>query len=337
MLTFSKRYEKTHPILRGYSRLSSKEDEDNLRIILDSRTRTRIQHQIVYMVKTGDYLKSFLTVNDEEDRSYHLHEPSLNALCGAELGFDPTGIMDTRPTRFIETDKPNDFYLFDLIELFIVFCKDSKRGEFIARLQSIFDEEDTGYRIHGYMVTKTAGSNLSNIIGLIENKTLRAKLNDYYAAARLSHDFKQLAKLSADIIQYIFSGKESSKTTKTESEEILKKIAESWSSGKKTEALQLILSNEVKNAKELNNRIDDIRHTDKFTIKIANPNFYKVIAERNMALAELAIMSVPEEYLINEDPEIICENYSKNFNVNLKAGWIIRAPEPPIDLSEIPF
>lgn len=311
--------------------------EESAKSLLDSRSRTRLQHVLRHIISTGDYLLPFLQIQDEERDVFILHETSLKALCGAELGFDPTAIINCRKIEF-DSEKQNDFYLFDLMELFLVFSRPEKREDFVKRLQEILDEEETGFKIHGHMITKAAGSDLINVTGLIANKDLKRKLNDYYSTFRVSKDYKQLAALSADILQLIFSSDKTQDKTQEYSKQLLSRLAEKWSTKAKSEELSGLLGAELINAKKINNKINDIRHTDKHTIAIATPSFYKVIAERNIALVELVIMSLPEEFLVNDSPDDICKAYAENFGVKLKSGWIIRAPEPPeIDLDDIPF
>jgi len=61
--------------------------------------------------------------------------------------FDTNGFSDYIPEKII-----NDFFLFDFIELLLIFSKKHKRAQFSDLLNKVFREENTLFVVHNYTI-----------------------------------------------------------------------------------------------------------------------------------------------------------------------------------------
>lgn len=72
----------------------------------------------------------------------------------------------------------------------------------------------------------------------------------------------------------------------------------------------------VKNTKDFNNQISNIRHTDKHTIQVDYPDFYKLITQQNINIIELIILTFPEKYIKMPNSRLLKQNYIKKYNID---------------------
>lgn len=332
MITFSKRYTKNSTLLRrGYlNNRESREEGLNRNLFLNKEVRTRLQSEVKYIVRNL-FLEDFLIVKDVKNNDTYLHKETLKDIGERELGFDLTDVIDPRTLSF-DNGEYNDYYFFDLIEIFIVFTKKEHRQELIDRLNYCFTEAQDDFIINEGMIFLRSNTGLRSVTTLIRDKILKSKLGSLYEI----EDYQSKAKIAADIVQYIFSSDDDQKQTKAVSEEILRRIAKDFTASAKVDELFKELNELVKNAKSLNNRIQDIRHTDKHTIPIDQPNLYKLIAQVNSSIVELVILAMPEEYVIKSDLESQKNMYLQKYKIVRTKGWLVR-PENYIDPDDLPF
>lgn len=328
MNLFSKRYDE-----RRLLRTFALRDEEKRGEFLKSALRKRLQYEIKYIVSTGEFLEPFLLV--EDDKKFYLHKETLSELSNREIGYDITTIFSPERMDFEASDY-RDIKFLDLIELLIIFSRTDKRELFIARVQDIVKEEGNEYVLHGFMITKRDESGLRAITPLIKDEQLRKKVEEYNSSQLLRPNYDNIARITADILQMIFSSPATKKATKKYSEELSRRVAAKWVDRKNVKRMTELLNETVRNAKLLSNEISNIRHTDKHTIVVSNPNFYKVVAIRNISIAELCILSLPEEFIVNQDPEELKENYLSKFQIIKDNGWVVEKDESTIP-PDIPF
>ncbi len=278
-------------------------------------------------------------MNNQEKDCHYLHETTLKDICLRELGYDVldyfhVGELDSKTKGF------DDLKFFDLIELLVIFSREDARDDFIKRLNTIFKEEGDIYQIHGYMIIGKQNEGLRSVVPLIKEKVLQDKLNEYYSQdtrySTSNHEF--LAKISSEILQLLFSSSLNQKKTADYAKGLCRDVATVWTEVVKVEELSILLSDTVKNAKDLSNKISNVRHMDRTTIPVSSPNFYKLIASKNINIIELVILSLPAEYIVEMSSEEEKVKYLENYNINKGIGYVVKKKDPgEINLDDIPF
>lgn len=210
-----------------------------------------------------------------------------------------------------------DYYILDLIEIMVIFSKESKREEFVKRIKEIFYEEreQNTFTIHWYIIIENNSNEFQSIIPFIKDAKIRDKLETYYRVKATNPDSSILAKTSADIINYILSSEawEFKKYMDSLFNKIWSKIALD-----KPEELTNLLLKLADYWKWLNNKIDNVRHTERSTIPIIEQCWiYKFIADNNMNIIELIITSLPEDYISNWDVSEVKKWIVEKYNLDL--------------------
>jgi|LakMenEpi03Aug12_release.lakeMendotaPanAssembly.Ray.scaffolds.fasta_scaffold257238_2 hypothetical protein len=289
---------------------------------LHTPLKTRLEQEIKFIIGNGDsFLESFLIVDNQVIGKKHFHTESLKNLSLRELGYDITEYYETKSLAPKEDCK--DIFIFDLIELIIIFTKLEERDKIVSKFNRIFKEEGNNFEIYNFMIVEKERSDIRTIIPLIKDETLKNKLiGFYFNRESTSSDFQIRAKTSAELLQYIFSSPIKTKT-KTYTEDLCKKLSEKYTNPEKASDLEKIINDTVKNAKSLNNEVADIRHTDQSTIPIVSGDFYKLISIYSIQLVELVILTFPEEYIFNFSPEEIKDSYLDEYKVDKDGGWIV--------------
>ena len=148
-------------------RLYSKRNRSISRLIvrgncnfLDFELRNKLQYRIKFFASNPENFERFVLLEDrreaEGSRSrFFLRKQALKDICDAELGYDLTEIVDWEKNSFKLSDDSSysDYFLFDLIELLIIFARKETRGKIIAALNGIFSEENNTYIIHDSFIT----------------------------------------------------------------------------------------------------------------------------------------------------------------------------------------
>lgn len=99
----------------------------------------------------------------------------------------------------------DDYHLFDLVEIVILFSKKNERVSVIKRFHNILKEENTNFQILEHMITKKTGETLRAQISLLRDSGLSRKITTALDFID-SRDYLNAAKVSADILNIIFSG-----------------------------------------------------------------------------------------------------------------------------------
>lgn len=294
-------------------------------------------------MKSNKYLEPFLTLKGESNDEYSLYKGSVDDLTMRELGYEMSGAVDLIDLQPKDAEQGQDAKFFDLVELLIIFAKTEKRGDLIERLKTIFVEEGSEFSIHGFMIVNTANEGLRSIAPLIKEKILKEKIQEFYDQQRMSlkPNYEFLAKTSAEIVQLIFSSPTSKEKTQKYASDLCLKVAQEWTEKNKATDLSTLLSETVKNAKALSNQIADVRHTDRTTIPVDSPDIYKIVASKNINIAELFILSLPEMYISKQDPEGLKSSYLSRYGIDKTSGWFVKTKEQQspddIDPDNIPF
>ncbi|MBU1177277.1 hypothetical protein KKH96_02415 [Patescibacteria group bacterium] len=353
MQLFSKRNQnKIHQrFISEYSRRSNS--------FISNELRTRLAAEISFLTSMDDFLEFFILFENQKKESIFLDENKINGFSLSELGYKMTDFFQFEdfavkeleysqqiPTRN-ETDRIkrqneglnyfDDFKLFDLIEFVILFSKKSKRKEVIERFNNIYLEENSKYEIINGMITKKYGEDIYTIKNLLEDQNLKIKIEDYeYYSDR--EDYINMAKVSAEIVNIIFSN-QIQKKKKTEINKILKKTAIFLGLNKKDQdALYDELDSVLSNIKNFNNKIYNIRHTEKSTIhlkKNCQEILYKVVAEKNITFIEMIILALKDDFIFSEDWEKIKNTYINKYKIKKDQRYVIE--KPGVNVADIPF
>lgn len=326
MKLFSKRYSKFQ--IRRFSRFSLSKERDDADLFLKESLRVRLQQEIKYVVNSNDYIDPFLVVIDEFNgrgdhrKETYLREEALKDISLRELGYDFSSVFSAKDFSF-NGEEYSDTKLMDLIETLLIFSQTQKREELERRFQKIFDDEQDSFTLHGGMVIEKGLRGLESVVPLIKEKNLQEKINGYFSSRRSLErpNWEVLARASADVLQLLLSSPKRKKETKSYAEGLCLKVAEKWTIKEKRKTLAYLLSETIKNAKALSNEIANVRHTDRSTIPVDSPDFYKLIATKNIALAELIILSLPGEYISQSDLEEIKASYLNKYRVDKTQVW----------------
>ncbi|TSC69459.1 MAG: Uncharacterized protein G01um101456_140 [Parcubacteria group bacterium Gr01-1014_56] len=337
MELYSKRNEVRLYRNQGVFLRQAEREEDSF---LADPVRKRLLQLIKYISKTDKYLERFLLVNDEVKKEYYFYELPIKELTLMEAGYDITEFINFESLE-LKTEKKCDSKVFDLIELVLIFAQKEKREDLVERFNKIFKEENCKFALHSFMIINTESSGLRSIAPIVKEKLLKQKIYHYYQQQRVTEpNFEVSAKTSAEILQLIFSSPKSKEKTKDYAEKLCVKVAERWTGSANVKKLASLLSETVKNSKELSNQISDVRHTDRTTIPVDTPNIYKLIASKNINIAELIILSMPEVFIAEQDPESLKANYLSAYEVNKATPWVIKkrkVDDLEIDHDNIPF
>lgn len=335
MELFSKR-NKTSRFLRN--RPTFGERGEDSKGFLTETTRSRLQEEVKYIVESNQFLERFIVVHLKKDDRYCLESDTLKQLTMRTLGYDINKIIKTRSFDF-NTQEYSDIYFFDLLEILVIFSKKEKREDVVNRLQAILKEEKTSFVFYDFMIFSRDTSGLRSIVPLIKNQKLKLELEQFFSDFSSSNSYETGARKSAQILNLVFSSPSSKKDTKTYTENMCKDIAKRITDKEHQAAFVSLLNETIKNAKELNNQISNIRHIEHYTIPVDSPNFYKLVTNKNVGLIELAILSMSESYVTSKDPEETKQHYLKHYNVSPTTEWYIGASkqEDEIDPDDIPF
>jgi hypothetical protein len=324
--------------------------------LISSEARNRLIAEIKFLSSRDDFLEWFIFFENKKKETIFFDKDKIDNFSLAELGYAMSDyfefeyfkmVQSERKIRYASDDERSDTYfddykLFDLAEITILFARPDQRPELIKRFNTIFEEERTNYEIVQHLITKKTGENIKSLKNIIKDDALRGKLNNYlnYEA---DGDYLNAAKVSAEIVNILFSG-----YIKDDKPSVIKSIKEklvnallnsSDAKGEKGIALDKHIDSLLKNAKDMSNDIYDVRHTEKSTLEVRNENIYKLIARNNIGIAELVLTSLKDEYVISDDWEKIKQDYIEKYKIDPNTRLTIKKLEPieTIDLSEIPF
>jgi hypothetical protein len=344
MKTFSSRYKANTITISKLAQVGDISLSDkNSRMFLSETLRNRLLFVISYIVSNSDFIEKFMIVDDQQDEKKYLHRKTLQDISKAELGYDATLYLE--PSIFgergrLSNDEVDDFKLFDLIELLLVFVKKSKKSDVRQRFLDVFESESFPVTIMDWIIVPTIETGILGVAPLIKDKSVRDKIRTIYPykmGGRNAVTPEAAARISADIVQYIFSSPKSQGDTKIYSQKLIKRVAESWTSEDKTDELEKKLTELVVLAKSFNNLISDVRHTDKHTIQANSPGVYDVIFNLNLSISELVLTTIQDEFVEDMDSETIKQSYLDKYDIKISGSWYVAKKDVPIDLSEIPF
>lgn len=322
MILFSKRNKRNRrQIIRNSEGTMIRSDEDKF---INDNLRNRIKELIKFFTETDDFLEPFLIAKIEKTGAFCLNPDKVNQLSMRVLGYEMTDFIDLVSFGY-KNNETADSKLFDLVELLIIFSKTTHRKLFSDRVNGLFRDETAPYSIHDFMIISKESDGLRSIMPLIKEKNLRDKIKDYYSQ-RLTETSNQefMARSSSEIIQLIFSSPNSQAKTKNYSEQLCQKVASIWTDTQKVKGLSNLISDTVKNAKLLSNQIENVRHTDRHTIPVDSPDFYKLISSINISIIELVILSLPELFILGQKPDELKRKYIDEFKVKNDEIYVIK-------------
>ncbi|MFA5210997.1 MAG: hypothetical protein WC414_00645 [Patescibacteria group bacterium] len=300
---------------------------------LEERIRNRLLEEIKFISSSDEYIERFLLVYNEEKNIFCLNHDSLKELGMREIGNSIVDYVDLK--NCLSYSNKKDAVIFDLLEILIIFSKQEKRSIVITRINYILEEEDTPFLIHEYLFFNKNITGVRSVVPFIKNKSLKDKLEEFFLTNIENPNYQVLSRITADLIQNIFSSPKDKKNTKNYSENLCKMVSQKWTSEKNVLSLTKLLNDAVKNSKDLANQISNIRHTDQNTIPVNNSNFYKLVTYNCMSIAELVILSLPEKFISTEEVENIKNNYLNKYKINKNAIWVLKEDSNIIE--DLPF
>ena len=322
--------------------------------LISSETRNRIVSEIKFITSNDDFLEKFILSEDQVEDRIYLDKHKLDNFSLAELGYRLSDYFDFEDfdmhstelrSRYNENEVEkffDDTRLFDLAEITILFARSEKRTEVIKRFNNILSEENADFQIIEHLITKLSGETLRTLRNILKDNNIKSKLGSYFDF-ETSHDYVNAAKLSADIVNLIFSGvikDQKPKEIKALKDRLTQKLLGPQADKEKIERLDKYIDSLLKTAKDLSNDTYDVRHTEKSTLQVKNDNFYKLIAGHNMSIVELVLTTLKDDYVLSDDWENIKSNYVKKYKINTNERITISKADiddQPIDLSDIPF
>jgi hypothetical protein len=326
--------------------------------IIHQKTRTRLVSLVRFLTSSDHFLEQYILVDNKKEKIHYFNQILLDNFAEAELGyrfsnyfkfspflFKKTVIVQTRSAED-EEETYDDHVLFDLLETTILFSKSKNRDDVIQRINEILTEEKTGFCISKNLITKEGGDDLKNIFPQLKDNQLKSKISSYFDFYG-KDEFINAAKISADIINIVFSDEKSDKksTIATLIKEIANQVIDNKNEKtKRVSEFETILNDALKISNTLNNQIYDIRHSEKDRVSTSNDFLYKMICVNNIALIEFVLTSLKDRYIVSEDWESIKDSYIERYKINKSTYYYIpdekinnEDDEEIINPEDIPF
>ncbi|MFA5169313.1 MAG: hypothetical protein WC420_01000 [Candidatus Paceibacterota bacterium] len=327
-----------------------------LRELIPPETRNRIISEIKFLTSSDDFLEFFILFENQKKDKIFFDKNKIDKFSLSELGYKMTdffefeefdAIQQKSTTMYIDGKEKeslffDDYKLFDLAEIVILFAKSSKRGEVINRFNAIFTEENSDFQIVEHLITKKSGETLKTLVSLLRDDNLKNKIKIYFDFIDRD-DYINSSKTSSDILNIIFSGyikNNKPKDITVIKESFAQKILKT--TPKKEEKISKFLSyidDLLKVAKNLSNNIYDIRHTEKSTIQVTNDNLYKLISNFNISIVELFLTTLKDDYVLGDNWEKIKSDYIEKYKIDKDERYYIKDPKKDEDINpkDIPF
>lgn len=329
------------------------------RELISPETRNRIASEIKFLTASDDFLEWFILFENKKKGKIFFDKGKINNFSLSELGYEMSEFFEFEDFKIIQQEKKirglensersmvyfDDYKFFDLAEIVILFAQDGKRQEVIRRFNAIFTEEGADFQIIEHLITRKSGETLKTLVGLLKDEDLKIKIRTFFDLNDKS-DYINSSKISADILNIIFSGyiknnkPQDITAIKTKlSQKILRSTAKKEE--KSTRFLGYI-DELLKISKSLSNDIYDVRHTEKSTIQLTNDNIYKLISSQNMALVELVLTTLKDDYVLGDNWEKIKNDYIEKYKIDKSTRYVIKKPgsdnsSDDINPDDIPF
>jgi hypothetical protein len=322
--------------------------------IVSNEIRNRLISEIRFLSSGNDFLEWFILFDHQINKKIYFDKDKIDHFSLSELGYKMSDYFEFENFAIVQQvlkrrdDKEgeevkffDDYRLFDLVEIVILFAKKNNRQEVINRFNAIFIEETADFQIIEHLITRKSGESLKMLVTLLKDENLKSKINTFFDLQD-DGEYVSASKISADIVNIIFSGflKEDKVDTINEIKEKLCKKAIKFKKAKDgVEKFSNCLDSLLKSSKLLSNEIYDIRHTEKSTIEPTNNNIYKLVSNLNISLAELVLTTLKDDYVLGDNWEKIKNEYIKKYRIDKNSRLAIKKPavEDSIKLEDIPF
>jgi hypothetical protein len=327
--------------------------------LISSEVRNRIVAEIKFLTSSDDFIEFFILFENKKKETIFFDRNKVDNFSLSELGYKMTDYFDFEDFTIKQQERKvqnidnkdrivtyfDDYKLFDLCEIVILFSTEQKRSEIIGRFNTIFLEENADFQIVEHLITRKSGETLKTLVALLKDDNLKNKIRKYFDLVD-EDDYINSAKISADILNIIFSGY--IKNNKLQDISVIKnKLAQKIlrNTAKKEEKsirfLQYI-DELLKTSRNLSNDIYDVRHTEKSTIQTTNENIYKLISHHNMSIVELVLTALKEDYILGDNWEKIKCDYLQKYKIDKGIRYVIENPKVSesddyIDVKDIPF
>ncbi len=298
--------------------------------------RRRIVQEIKYLSSCEKFFERCFLVHDKNEDNWFLDNESMSGISSRELGYDIVDFFNFRSFKIVVPDDAmNDYILFDLIEMLLIFSKEGARKQVRERFQKHFLEEGNEYKVYDFLIAKKDVEGVKPYVSFLKDKILRDKFEQYYTANLNSiKNFELLARISADILQFLFSAEKKDKTKKYSSN-LVQNLAAKIVDKPDICSFAELLNKTVLNIKDLNNQISNIRHTDKHTLLVDNLSIFRLITANNIYIAEMVVLADPENYFFSQKAIDVKNDYIQNYNIPV-TGWIIPKHQD-VNVDDIPF
>jgi len=323
--------------------------------LLSSEARNRLIAEIKFLSTRNDFLEFYVLFEDKRitPSIIYFDEDKINDFSLSELGYRMTDNFDFKNFEMKQSRQLlkyasdgdsyelyyDDYRLFDLAEITILFSKSKERQNTISRINNILVEENTNFVIIESLITRKHGDDLRGIMGILKDETLRQKLErffDYYS----KRDFVNSAKISADIINIIFSDKkDNGKLALIENvkQKVSTKLINEPDADKR-DRMSSYINDSLKLSRNLSNDIYDVRHTEKSTLHPIGDNVYEFVSRQNLNIISITITALKDDFVLSDDWETIKAAYNEKYKIDTHSRSIYKPViSDGIDLSEIPF
>lgn len=317
--------------------------------IVNSNARIRLVSLVKFLTSSDSFLEKYILIDDRKDKIHYLNKSFIDDFSESELGYKYSDFFTFYPFSFkgelvAKTESTqgkiyNDYYLFDLIETIILFSKENQRQDVTSRIRQIIEEEKTGFSIKESLITRDSGEDLKSISAQLKDQKLAFKINSFYSFLE-NEDFINASKISSEILNIVISDEKKAK--KKTINATWKKVSKSVVDNSKTDEFENILSEASKICQSINNSIFDIRHSEKDRVKVSNEFVYKMSCYYNIALIEVILTSLKDDFISSENWEKIKTKYIENYKINKDTFYYIPDPKSEdnsgdIDPDDIPF
>lgn len=327
--------------------------------LISPEIRNRIASEIKFLTASDDFLEWFILFENKKKVKIFFDVGKIDNFSLSELGYKMSVYFEFEDFKIIQQEKIfrgienkertinyyDDYKLFDLAEIVILFAKNKKRTEVISRFNAIFLEEDADFQIVEHLITKKSGETLKTLVGLLKDENLKNKIRTYFELND-KNDHVNSSKISADILNIVFSGYIKSNKphdiTAIKTKLAQKIIRDTVKKEEKSVRFLGYIDELLRTSKSLSNDIYDVRHTEKSTIQLSNDNIYKLIASHNMSLVELVLTTLKDDYVLGDNWEKIKNDYIEKYKIDKSTRYVIEKPNTnkdgaDIDPDDIPF
>jgi hypothetical protein len=162
--------------------------------LISNEARNRLVAEVKFLSSSNDFLEWFILFENQQKNIIFFDVNKIDSFSLSELGYSMSSYFIFEPFKMIEIERKirfasddersetyyDDFKLFDLAEITILFSKADRRKDVIERFNSIFSEENCNYHIVEHLITKKTGESVKSLVSILKDDNLKKKLEIYF-------------------------------------------------------------------------------------------------------------------------------------------------------------